>query len=58
MLSTSWVYGRYPAHYTGWLDTTAGWLILPVLFGMLAGIVKLLTWASVPVRRYTLAQDS
>lgn len=58
VLSTSWVYGRYPAHYTGWLDTTAGWLILPVLFGMLAGIVKLLTWASVPVRRYTLAQDS
>lgn len=46
---------------SGWtdhaVDLVTGWLILPVVFAVLFGLVKLLGWASLPVQYYTLAQD-
>lgn len=39
------------------IDFLTGWLVLPVVFVVLLGLVKLLGWASVPVQYYTLAQD-
>jgi hypothetical protein len=40
-----------------WLSAVAGWLLLPVVFGILFGLVRLLNWASVPIQQYTLAQE-
>lgn len=40
-----------------WLSAVAGWLLLPVVFALLFGLVRLLNWASVPVQQYTLAQE-
>ena len=39
------------------VDLLTGWIVLPVVFILLLGLVKLLDWASVPVQYYTLAQD-
>ncbi len=39
------------------INAAAGWLLIPMMFVMLLGLVKLLGWASVPVQYYTLAQD-
>jgi exosortase len=36
----------------------AGWLMLPVAFLLLYGIIGLLKWAMIPVTRYTLASQS
>jgi hypothetical protein len=33
----------------------AGWLMLPVSFLILLGVIRLLRWAMVPVMKYSLA---
>lgn len=40
-----------------WLAAVAGWLLLPVVFALLYGLLRVLSWASVPVQQYTLATD-
>lgn len=39
------------------LGVVAGWVLLPVVFAVLCGLVKLLHWAFVPVQPYSLAKD-
>jgi len=35
----------------------SGWLMLPIAFLLLLGIIKLLRWAMLPVTRYPLASQ-
>ena len=37
--------------------TYSGWMMLPIAFFLLLGIVKLLRWAMLPVIRYPLASQ-
>lgn len=55
LLPTIWMYG-YGSHTIaeGFHDLS-GWLMLPVAFLLLLGIIRLLRWALIPVARYTLA---
>jgi exosortase len=55
ILPTVWVYG-YCSH--GWGDRfhdVSGWLMLPMSFLLLLGLLKTMRWVMIPVTRYTLA---
>jgi exosortase len=61
IVPTVWIYGYYSrdadvSNRVGFLfHAVSGWLMLPVAFLILLGIIKVLRWAMVPVMRYTLA---
>jgi exosortase len=61
IVPTVWIYGYYShdvevSNKVGYLfHEFSGWLMLPVAFLLLLGIIKLLRWAMIPVMRYTLA---
>ena len=55
ILPTVWVYSRYDDDVGLKFHDVSGWLMLPIAFLLLLGIIKMLDWALVPVRRYTLA---
>ena len=55
ILPTVWVYSRYDDEVGLKFHDVSGWLMLPIAFLLLLGIIKMLDWALVPVRRYTLA---
>lgn len=54
---TVWVYGNYPKATAAIFHDWAGWVMLPVAFGLLLGIISVLKWARIPVAPYTLAYD-
>ncbi len=43
-----------PKHIGEYFHDIAGWLMLPVAFLLLLGVVRMLRWAMIPVMRYTL----
>lgn len=49
------VYGYWSNDAGYWFHEYAGWLMLPVSFLILLGVIRLLRWAAVPVMRYSLA---
>lgn len=60
LVPTVWLYG-FHADY-GWSQSvpdqfhdSSGWVMLPVAFLLLLGVVRLLRWALVPVARFNLA---
>lgn len=54
ILPTVWLYGH--SNEAGKLfHDYSGWLMLPISFLILLGIIRALRWAMVPVMRYTLA---
>ena len=55
LIPTVWLFG-YRSHgvATSFHDVS-GWVMLPIAFFMLLGIMRLLRWALVPVSRYNLA---
>lgn len=54
ILPTVWLYGR--SNMAGDVfHNYSGWLMLPISFLILLGIIGALRWAMVPVMRYTLA---
>jgi exosortase len=55
ILPTAWIYGYYGKQWGDVFHAYSGWLMLPISFLMLLGIIKLLRWAMIPVMRYTLA---
>jgi exosortase len=57
LVPTVWFYGYTPANVASSFHDISGWLMLPVAFLLLMGLVKLLQWALVPVNTYTLAYD-
>ena len=54
VLPTVWLYGRSTAA-GDMFHNYSGWLMLPISFLILLGIIGALRWAMVPVMRYTLA---
>ena len=61
IIPTVWVYGHFSrsgdrfGFFGGTFHDLLGWLMLPLAFLILLGIIKLLRWAMVPVMQYTLA---
>jgi exosortase len=54
ILPTVWLY-RHSTHAGRLFHDYSGWLMLPISFLILLGIIAALRWAMVPVMRYTLA---
>jgi len=55
LIPTVWVYGSYPESVAAMFHDASGWLMLPIAFMAMVGVVRALRWALVPVTRYTLA---
>jgi exosortase len=58
ILPTVWLYGNATEKIAEQFHDYAGWIMLPIAFAMLYGIIKLLRWAMIPVTRYTLASQA
>lgn len=56
LVLTTWVLGRW-ANEHGYLVQLSQWSMLVVAFLVLAGILKALSWAAVPVHYYMLANE-
>jgi exosortase len=56
LVPTVWLYGYHPNLANGFHDYS-GWLMLPIAFLLLMGIVRLLRWALLPIAKFTLAYD-
>jgi exosortase len=57
LVPTVWMYGYWPESVANDFHGVSGWVMLPVAFFILLGIIRLLRWALVPVTVYTLAYD-
>jgi exosortase len=55
ILPTIWIYGFHSKEIGNVFHDYSGWLMLPISFLMLLGLIKVLRWAMIPVMRYTLA---
>lgn len=55
LVPTVWAYGTFSPELAEKLHDAAGWVMLVVAFVALAGIVRLLRWAMIPVSRFNLA---
>lgn len=55
ILPTIWIYGFKSKDVGEVFHRYSGWLMLPISFLILLGIIKVLRWAMIPVMRYTLA---
>lgn len=55
ILPTIWIYGYREKHVGELFHSYSGWLMLPISFLMLLGVIKVLRWAMIPVMKYTLA---
>ncbi len=55
ILPTTWIYGYHGKDVGDVFHRYSGWLMLPISFLILLGVIKLLRWAMIPVMRYTLA---
>jgi exosortase len=57
LIPTVWLYGYFPLITANHFHDMSGWLMPPVAFLALLGIIRLLRWAMVPVTRFTLAYE-
>lgn len=57
LLPTVYLYGYRSGEVADWFHASSGWIMLPVAFLLLMGVIRGLRWALVPVTRYTLAYD-
>jgi exosortase len=57
LVPTVWVFGYYSNSFAEAFHDVSGWLMLPIAFLILMGIIRLLRWALVPVTVFTLAYD-
>ncbi len=59
ILPTIWLYSNHTKPEEKWIPDLfhdySGWLMLPIAFLILLGLIKTLRWAMIPVMRYTLA---
>jgi exosortase len=55
LVPTVWLYGYFPHSTADRFHDLSGWLMPPLAFLVLLGIVRLLRWALVPVTRFSLA---
>ena len=52
-----WLYGNESRGVADQFHDYSGWLMLPIAFLLLLGIIRLLEWMMLPVKRYTLASQ-
>jgi len=57
LIPTVWMYGYYTKSAAEQFHDISGWLMLPISFLLLMGILRLLRWALIPVTQFTLAYD-
>lgn len=57
MVGTFWLYGGLSQETADVWLRVGEWVMLVVAFLLLVALIRALTWASVPVRHYTLAYD-
>ncbi|MEM9418251.1 MAG: exosortase/archaeosortase family protein [Planctomycetota bacterium] len=57
LLGTFWLYSGMSQEMAGAWVQVGEWIMLLVAFLLLVGAIRGLTWASVPVRHYTLSYD-
>jgi len=55
LIPTIWAYGFGSHDVAQTLHDVSGWLMLPLAFAMLLGIIRVLRWALLPVGRFNLA---
>lgn len=55
LIPTVWLYGYAEKDLAKSFHDIGGWIMLPVAFFMLLGVMRLLRWALVPVAKYNLA---
>jgi len=55
ILPTIWLYSYHTKKVADVFHDYSGWLMLPIAFLTLLGLIKTLRWAMLPVMRYTLA---
>jgi len=55
VVPNAYAYGYVSKSVGDMLHTYMGWLMLPVSFLILLGVIKLLRWAMVPVMKFSLA---
>jgi exosortase len=55
ILPTIWLYSYHTKRVADLFHDYSGWLMLPIAFLILLGLIKTLRWAMIPVMRYTLA---
>ncbi len=57
LIPTVWVFGHYSTDFAHDFHEAAGWVMVVVAFLLLMGVLRLLQWAMVPIKQYTLAYD-
>jgi exosortase len=55
MIPVVWAYGQFSSDFAATIHDVSAWLMLPIAFLSLLGLMRLLRWAHVPVAPYTLA---
>lgn len=55
LMPTVWLYGYSSEGVADRFHDISGWLMLPIAFMLLLGIVRILRWALVPVAKFNLA---
>lgn len=58
IVPTVWLYGYHSKRVADAFHDYSGWVMLPIAFAILYGIICLLKWAMIPVTRYTLASQA
>lgn len=58
IVPTVWLYGYHSKQVADQFHDYSGWIMLPIAFAILYGIIRLLKWAMIPVTRYTLASQA
>jgi exosortase len=53
-----WVYGHFPSETGAFVHDVSAWMMLPLAFLTLLGVMRLLRWAQVPITPYILAYGS
>ena len=55
LVPTIWMFGNLDKEIAEGFHDISGWVMLPLAFLILLGIVRLMRWALIPVYRYSLA---
>jgi exosortase len=55
LLPTIWLYGYASHDLANQFHDASGWIMLPIAFLLLLGIIRILRWALIPVARFNLA---
>ncbi|MCC7147534.1 MAG: exosortase/archaeosortase family protein [Phycisphaeraceae bacterium] len=57
LIPTVWIYGHFQDEAAQRFHDISGWLMVPIAFFILLGVIRLLRWALLPVAPFTLAYE-